>query len=96
MEQRTERVYVETERHRISGHLTLARDGYRSRVTDVLNAAERDFVPITDCVVELIGQEGRGTHHDVVAISRHHIVLVIPEDAGAPVLEAGSAAASSA
>ena len=67
MEQRTERVYVETERHRISGHLTLARDGYRSRVTDVLNAAERDFVPITDCVVELIGQEGRGTHHDVVA-----------------------------
>ena len=92
MEQRTERVYVETERHRISGHLTLARDGYRSRVTDVLNAAERDFVPITDCVVELIGQEGRGTHHDVVAISRHHIVLVIPEHEGSPALEPGTAA----
>ena len=92
MDQRTERAYLETARHRIPGHLTLARDGYRSRVTDVLNAAERDFVPITDCIDELIGQEGRATHHAVVAISRHHIVLVIPEDAGAPVLQAGEGA----
>ncbi|MCU0259138.1 MAG: hypothetical protein MUC84_01780 [Solirubrobacteraceae bacterium] len=92
MEHRTERVYVETARHRISGQVTLAKDGYRSRVTDVLNAAERDFLPITDCVVELIGEEGRGTHHDVVAVSRRHIVLVIPEDAGAPALQAGEPA----
>ena len=59
MEHRQERVYVETQRHRISGWLTLARDGYRSRVTDVLNATERDFIPLTDCVVELIGVRGR-------------------------------------
>lgn len=86
MEHRLERVYVETERHRISGSITLARDGYRSRVTDVLNASERDFVPLIDCTVELIGHEGHGTHHPVIAISRHHIVLVIPESEGAPVL----------
>ena len=88
MEHRLERVYVETERHRISGAITLARDGYRSRVTDVLNATERDFVPITDCVVELIGAEGQGTRHDVVAVHRTHIVLVIPESDGAPTLTA--------
>jgi len=88
MEHRLERVYVETERHRISGAITLARDGYRSRVTDVLNATVRDFVPITDCVVELIGAEGQGTRHDVVAVHRTHIVLVIPESDGAPTLTA--------
>jgi hypothetical protein len=47
---------------------------------------------MTDCVVELIGREGQGTHHDVVAVSRQHIVLVIPESEGAPVLEPGVAA----
>ena len=94
MEQhRRERVYLEPPRHRISGWLTLARDGYRSRVTDVLNATERDFVPITDCVVELIGAEGQGTHHDVVAVHRIHIVLVIPESDGAPQLVAEGDAA---
>ena len=92
MEQRRERVYLETERHRISGWITLARDGYRSRVSDVLNATEREFVPMTDCVVELIGREGQGTHHDVIAVSRNHIVLVIPETDGSPVLEPGTAA----
>ena len=91
MEHRQERVYVETQRHRISGWLTLARDGYRSRVTDVLNATERDFIPLTECVVELIGEEGRGTSHDVVAISRHQIVLVIPASEGAPELSADAA-----
>lgn len=92
MEQRRERVYLETDRHRISGFITLARDGYRSRVSDVLNATEREFVPMTDCVVELIGREGQGTFHEVVAVSRHHIVLVIPESEGAPVLQPRAAA----
>jgi hypothetical protein len=92
MEQRRERVYLETERHRISGWITLARDGYRSRVSDVLNATEREFVPMTDAVVELIGHKGQGTRHEVIAVSRHHIVLVIPESDGAPVLEEAESA----
>jgi len=79
MEHRTERVYLETERHRISGLLTLARDGYRSRVSDFLNASEREFISLTDVVVELIGGDGPGTRHDFLAISRRHIVLCIPE-----------------
>lgn len=94
MEHRTERVYVETERHRISGHVTLAREGYRSRVSDVLNASERDFLPLTDCVVELIGREGEGTRHSVLAVSRRHIVLVIPADEDAPVLRSAGGQAA--
>ena len=89
---REQRISIDTDRHRIAGTITLARDGYRSRVSDVLNATEREFVPMTDCVVELIGREGQGTHHDVIAVSRHHIVLVIPEHEGSPALEPGTAA----
>jgi hypothetical protein len=79
MQHRNERVYLETSRHRISGLLTLARDGYRSRVSDLLNASERDFISLTDCVVELIGHDGPGTRHDFIAVSRRHIVFAIPE-----------------
>lgn len=78
MQHRYERVYVETERHRISGFLTLPADGYRSRLSDFLNSADRDFVSLTDCTVELIGREGPGTNHDFIAVSRQHIVLAIP------------------
>lgn len=88
MEQRRERIYLETERHRISGHVTLARDGYRSRISDVLNATEREFLPLTDAIVELIGREGHGTRHAVVAVSRRHVVLAIPAGEGAPELHA--------
>jgi hypothetical protein len=51
IDRRTERIGIETERHRIEGVLTLARDGYRSRVSDVLNASERDFITLTDVTV---------------------------------------------
>ena len=78
MQHRHEHVYVETERHRISGVLTLPTDGYRSRLSDFLNSYERDFISLTNCVVELIGREGPGTEHPFIAVSRRHIVFAIP------------------
>ncbi|HKE81033.1 MAG TPA: hypothetical protein VKB54_17070 [Solirubrobacteraceae bacterium] len=78
MQHRHERIYVETDRHRISGVLTLPSDGYRSRLSDFLNASERDFISLTDCVVELIGSDDRGTEHAFIAVSRRHIVFAIP------------------
>lgn len=73
---RTEHVSFETERHRISGLLTLARDGYRSRVSDVLNATERDFISLTDATVQRL-DGGPSATHDFVVVSRRHIVLVV-------------------
>ena len=84
MDQRNERVLVETTRHRIAGTLTLARDGYRSRVSDLLNAPERDFVSLTDVTVEVLDREGLGTHHDFMAVSRRHIVFAIPMGEAVP------------
>jgi hypothetical protein len=79
MQHRFQEVYIETPRHRIVGKLTLARDGYRSRLSDYLNASERDFISLTDCVVELIDSDSPGTRHEFIAVSRRHIVFAIPQ-----------------
>lgn len=76
-EHRTERVVLETTRYRIEGHVTLARDGYRSRLTDLLNAAEREFVALTDATVTPV-DGGPPEHHEVLAVSRRQIVIAVP------------------
>jgi hypothetical protein len=77
-DQRTEPVVLETERHRIEGNVTLARDGYRSRLTELLNAAEQDFLPLTDATVTPLDGGGEPEHHAVVVVSRRHVVLAVP------------------
>ena len=73
---RRERIRVETDRHRIEGLLTLARDGYRSRVSDVLNASERDFITLTEVTVTpLTG--GPGERHPYLTVARRHIVFAV-------------------
>jgi Family of unknown function (DUF6812) len=76
MDHRRERIRVETERHRIEGFLTLARDGYRSRVSDVLNASERDFITLTDVTVAPL-QGGPVELHEYVTLARRHIVFAV-------------------
>ncbi len=76
MGQRRERVRVETERLRIEGELTLARDGYRSRVSDVLNAAERDFITLTDVTVSPL-EGGPVELHPFLTLARRHIVFAV-------------------
>jgi hypothetical protein len=80
VEQREQRIVVETDRYRISGVLNMPRDGYRSRLTDYLNASERSFVALTD--VELRPLDGRGEpeHRDYLALSLSHVVLAMPAD----------------
>jgi len=75
-DQRTERIRIETERHRIEGAITLARDGYRSRVSDVLNAAERDFITLTDVTIAPL--DGGPTElHPFLSLARRHIVFAV-------------------
>src|SRR5437660_12478770 len=76
MEHRRERIRIETERHRIEGVLTLARDGYRSRVSDVLNASERDFITLTDVSVSPI-EGGPIELHPYLTLARRHIVFAV-------------------
>jgi hypothetical protein len=81
---RRERIRVETDRHRIEGLLTLARDGYRSRVSDVLNASERDFITLTEVTVAPLAG-GATEQHPYLTVARRHIVFAVaapPEDDG--------------
>jgi hypothetical protein len=76
MDHRRERIRVETERQRIEGYITLARDGYRSRVSDVLNASERDFITLTEATVEPL-EGGPRELHPFLTLARRHIVFVV-------------------
>ena len=82
MEERDERIVVETDRHRITGLLRLPADGYRSRLTDYLNASERLFLALTD--VEVTNLEGapRVEKRSFIALSLRHVVLAMPVEDG--------------
>jgi hypothetical protein len=83
MNHRREPIRIETDRHRIEGLITLARDGYRSRVSDVLNASERDFITLTDVTVQPL-DGGPSELHPYLTIARRHIVFAVaaPDGAG--------------
>jgi hypothetical protein len=82
MEHRDERIVVETARHRITGVLRLPRDGYRSRLTDYLNASERDFLALTEVEIEPLAGDGPLERREFVALSLGHVVLVMPAEEG--------------
>lgn len=83
-QQRTERVELETTRHRITGDVTLAANGFRSRISDLLNASEREFLSLTD--VEMVPLDGGATQQrPYMAVSRQHIVYVTPLGGGPPI-----------
>ncbi|GAC1438464.1 MAG: hypothetical protein NVSMB51_14400 [Solirubrobacteraceae bacterium] len=79
MEQRREQVMFETQNHRIVGTVTLAGDGYRSRLSDMLNASEQIFIPVTGASVEpLTG--GEAVRHEFLALGREHVVYAVALD----------------
>jgi hypothetical protein len=82
-EERRERIRLETPRHLIEGSLMLARDGYRSRVSDMLNASERDFLTLTDVTVQPL-DGGPTEQHAFLAVARAHIVYVVAPGSNEP------------
>lgn len=76
-QQRRERIELETSRHRMVGYVTLAQNGFRSRVSDLLNASEREFIAMTEVTLTPL-DGGDPSVRDFVAVSRQHIVFVAP------------------
>jgi hypothetical protein len=72
---RYERISIDTPRHRIVGVATLAGDGYRSRLSDLLNAPERDFIALTDATVTVLDGDHEATEHEFIAVHRQHVVF---------------------
>jgi hypothetical protein len=77
VEQRQERLLIETDRHRIRGIVTLARNGFRSRISDMLNASERDFIALTDVTIEPL-DGGPNLSCEFLALARTKIVFALP------------------
>ncbi len=82
MDQISNRVVLETVRHRITGTVAMPREGYRSRLSEFLNSAERDFIAMTDATVEVLDGSRQPHAHPFVSVSRAHIVLAVPEPVG--------------
>jgi hypothetical protein len=70
---RLKRVVLETERLRIEGEVTLPVEGYRSRLSDLLNREGVSFIALED--VEVNGLNGRGGAEQLefIAVARDHI-----------------------
>jgi hypothetical protein len=89
VQHRYERIMIETPRQRITGIATLSADGYRSRLSDMLNAPERDFIALIDATVEPLDGVREVEEHDFIAVHRQHVVFAVslgtveqPENAG--------------
>jgi hypothetical protein len=74
---RYERISVDTPRHRIIGIATLASDGYRSRLSDFLNAPERDFISLTDATMTALDGDHEVVQHEFIAVHRQHVVFAV-------------------
>lgn len=79
MDLRREQVVVETDRQRIEGSLTLPTEGYRSRLSDFLNARDREFLTLQDATVTPL-EGGEGATPAVIMVARRHVRVVTPLD----------------
>jgi len=81
MNQREERIVVETERLRLTGTVRLSAEGFRSRLTDHLNAGEHEFLALTDVEISSLDDPGREPErHAFVALGRRHVVFASTVD----------------
>jgi hypothetical protein len=77
MENRIERVVVETDRHRIVGDLTLPEEGYRSRLSDYLNSGDLDFIALVNAELTPLNG-GSSERRSFIAVARSHVQLAFP------------------
>ena len=82
MDTRIERIVLETGRHRITGDLTMPREGYRSRLSDYLNRGEMAFIPLANAVTTKIDHPGDHAEHEFLAVARSQVHLAYFTDDG--------------
>jgi hypothetical protein len=74
---REEQVVLETDRYRISGTLTLPREGYRSRLSDYVNQRDREFFTLSDAtVVALDAPDQPARKASFLMVGRNHVRLI--------------------
>ncbi len=67
---------LETDRYRISGTLTLPREGYRSRLSDYVNQRDREFFTLSDATVVDLDSPNSGRTSSFLMVGRSHVRLI--------------------
>jgi hypothetical protein len=75
---REEQVVLETDRYRITGALTLPREGYRSRLSDYVNQRDREFITVSDATIESLDGSTPARSEPFLMIGRSHVRLIAP------------------
>jgi hypothetical protein len=74
MDTRIQRVVVETAKFRVVGDVSLPTEGFRTRLTDVLNRQDTGFIPLVN--VELSPIDDRDTKSlPFLAVARNQIEI---------------------
>ena len=75
---REEKVMLETDRYRITGALTLPREGYRSRLSDYVNQRDREFLTLSDARIQSLDGSSQERTEAFLMIGRSHVRLIAP------------------
>lgn len=78
VDQREEDVVLETDRYRITGKLTLPREGYRSRLSDYVNQRDREFFVLSDATLRSLDGSDPQRRSPFLMIARSHVRLIAP------------------
>jgi hypothetical protein len=77
IERRVERAVFEIDRYVVVGNVTLPPEGYQSRLSDSLNRADLNFIPLVD--VEITPLDGGPVQsRDFVVLAKSHIRVAFP------------------
>ena len=76
--QRREPVFLETDRYRIEGVLTLPAEGSRSRLSDYVNQDDGDFFSIEEAAVTPLDGSREAQQVGFMLVSRRHVRLMLP------------------
>ena len=76
MDLREEDIVLETDRYRISGKLTLPREGYRSRLSDYVNQRDREFFAISEATVTALDSPDQVRQATFLMVARQHVRLM--------------------
>ena len=82
--QRREPVFLETDRYRIEGKLTLPSEGFRSRLSDYVNQSDRDFFAVEEASVTPLEGSGETQAVGFMLVARRHVRLALPLPSNSP------------
>jgi hypothetical protein len=74
---RIERVVFETDRQLVVGDVTLPPEGYQSRLSDVLNRRDSDFLSLTNVEITSL-VDGRVSERPFVVLSKRQVRIAFP------------------